>query len=188
MARTQLSVKPLKGQCHEIFDHFFAQKIRPGPHLNRRFHELFQCQRGQWLRWHCVSDVSHYADTVSEYSTNTRTLCQRSQWLRGHGQDYVDTLGKLFRLLTDLKGTIRQKKLLGCIYATNSNKLKIWKSPYLKKKTACPLRHWLRGHAIFELCDRISSWKRKRFAKPFLSVNLGPRSKSKVKNLVTLSL
>ena len=33
----------LKGQCHEIFDHFFALKIRPGPHIIRRkrFRELF---------------------------------------------------------------------------------------------------------------------------------------------------
>ena len=33
----------LKGQCHEIFDHFFALKIRPGPHIIRRkrFREFF---------------------------------------------------------------------------------------------------------------------------------------------------
>ena len=30
-------------QCHEMYGHFFALKIRPGPHVNRqkRFHEIF---------------------------------------------------------------------------------------------------------------------------------------------------
>ena len=30
-----------------------------------------------------------------------------SQRLRGHGNDYADTIGKLRRLITDFKGTIR---------------------------------------------------------------------------------
>ena len=64
-----------------------------------------------------------------------------SCWLRGHTVgvviDYVDTtmttrtlLEKLLRLLTDFKGTVRQKK----VFRYNSNNLKIWKPPYLKKK------------------------------------------------------
>ena len=30
------TLPPLKGQCHEICDHFFALKIRPRPHMNRK--------------------------------------------------------------------------------------------------------------------------------------------------------
>ena len=38
------------------------------------------------------------------------------------------------RLLTDFKGTIRQKKVLGCVSTSNSNRLKTWKPSYRKKK------------------------------------------------------
>ena len=42
-----------------------------------------------------------------------------NNWLLGHRQDFADTFGTFWRLLTDLKGTIRQKKFLGCIYTPN---------------------------------------------------------------------
>ena len=115
----------------------------------KRFREIFfvvvffvffcMCLRSQRLCWHGVSVVNNYNDTMSAWSTNTLIPCQHSQWLRRHcvsvvnGQDYADTFGKLWRLLL-LKGTIRQKRLLGCIYTSNSHNFKIWKSPYIKKK------------------------------------------------------
>ena len=86
-----------------------------------------------------------------------RTPCRQTQRPRQHGQDYMDIFEKLWRLLTDLKGTIRQKTLLGGIYKPNINNLKIWKSLFLKK-IACPHS---RGHAVFKLCNRISSRKQK---------------------------
>ena len=50
--------------------------------------------------------------------------------------NYADTFGKLWRILTDFKGTtIRQYKVFICDYIANINNLKIWKSPYLKKKS-----------------------------------------------------
>ena len=52
----------LKGQRHEIFDHFFAQKIRPRPHMNRqkRFHELFHFREDIRSQ---SSKICDYADT-----------------------------------------------------------------------------------------------------------------------------
>ena len=73
------------------------------------------------------------------YLLTTRTRCRRSQWQRGHGQDYADTFGKLWRLLTDFKGTIRWKNVLGCVYKPNSNNLKIWKTLSLKKNLHVPV-------------------------------------------------
>ena len=79
-------------------------------------------------------------NTVS--STNAISLqiqCRRSQRLLGLGvrvvNDYADTFGKLRRFLTDFKWTISQNKVFKCVYTSNSNNLKIWKSPYLKKKS-----------------------------------------------------
>ena len=50
------------------------------------------------------------------------------------------------------------------------------KITFSKEKVACPRSQQLRWHAIFKLCEWISSEKSKKFAKPFLSVHLGPRS------------
>ena len=106
------------------------------------------CSR--WLRWNHVSVVNDYRD-----------MCWRSQRLHGHGvgvvNDYADTFGKLWRFLTDFKGTISRKKVFRCVYTSNNNNLKIFKSPYLKKK----LGHWLHWHPIFELCNPLSPQKRK---------------------------
>ena len=56
-----------------------------------------------WLQGHGVSDVVDYA-----------YMCQRSQRLRRHRvgivNDYADTFGKLWKLLTDFTGTISQKR------------------------------------------------------------------------------
>ena len=77
-------------KCHEIFDHyFFAEKIRPGPDMNRqkRFRKLFHfrediqsqiskitCPRSQWPRWHDVG-VVNYADTrFSQVSSRTQKI------------------------------------------------------------------------------------------------------------------
>ena len=90
------------------------------------------CPRSCWLRRH-----------VLKKSLTTRTRCwcshrlrgqrcRRSQQIREHGQDYADTFGKLWRLLTDFKGTIRWKMVLGCIYKLN-RKFKNMKTLYLKK-------------------------------------------------------
>ena len=39
------------------------------------------CPRSCWPRWHNVSEVIDYADTMSVQSTTTRTSCRRSRWL-----------------------------------------------------------------------------------------------------------
>ena len=118
----------LKWTVSKDFQHFFIKQIPPGPHIKRqqRFHEIFRfqldicenmcqptwCQRGQWLSWHLVSIVNSYVDIMS---MTKHTLCQCSQRLRRHEQDYADTFGKLWSLLTDFKGTIRWKKYL-CVF------------------------------------------------------------------------
>ena len=79
-----------------------------------------------------------------------QTCCRCSQQLRRHINDYVDTFWKLWRLLTPFKGTIRQKKVFGCVNTSNSNNLKVWK-----------------------LQSNIFA-KMKKFAKPF--IHMGPRS------------
>ena len=58
----------------------------------------------------------------------TKNVIWYFQRLRGHKKDYANTLGKLWRLLTDFEGTIRY---LGVFTHANSNNLKIWKCPYL---------------------------------------------------------
>ena len=74
--------------------------------------------------------------------------------------DYADTFWKLWSLLTNFKRTIKQKKVFGCVYTSNSNNLKVWKPLYLRK-IRCSRSRWQRWHRIFDLCDRISSQKRK---------------------------
>ena len=78
------------------FDTFIIQKTPPGPHMNRkkRFREIFRfcedirekrvCPQSQQLRWHRISIVNDYANTMSARSMTMLTLCQRSQRLRGH--------------------------------------------------------------------------------------------------------
>ena len=118
----------------------------------------------QWLRWHTWNYF-----TLKKVKTNkkcnfifSKIACQSSRWLCGHINDYVDTFWKLWRLLTDFKGTLRQKKVFGCVYTSNGNNLKIWKPPYLKN-------------------DFLSLWsnifvKTKKFPKLFWPVHMGPRS------------
>ena len=48
------------------------------------------------------------------------------------------------------------------------------KKPLPKEKFSCPQSQQLHRLAIFELCDRISSLKRKKFVKRFLPVHMGP--------------
>ena len=103
-----------------------------------------------WLRWHAVSVVVDYADTVSPKSWTinikliklyylgkeencvevdknsfdifeklwswTWTQCRRIRWLRRHNNNYTNTFGNLWRLLTDFKGTIKRKKYFVCLY------------------------------------------------------------------------
>ena len=64
---------------------------------------LTRCQRSQRQRRHCVGVVNDYA----------------------HMDKTTRTLGKLWRLLTDCKGTVRWKKVLGCVFKPNSNNLKL---------------------------------------------------------------
>ena len=72
--------------------------------------------------------------------------------------------GKLWRLLTDLKGIIvRRKRAFSCIY-------KLYVNLRIKK---CVHNRWLLEHAIFEHCPRISLQKQIEFAKP---VHMGRRS------------
>ena len=63
---------------------------------------------------HGVSVVNDNADTcvgvVNDYAHMDKT---------------TRTLGKLCRLLTDFKGTVRWKKVLGCVFKPNSNNLKL---------------------------------------------------------------
>ena len=87
------------------------------------------------------------------------TLTTRTrQWLRR----------QFWRLLTDFKGTISQKKIIGYVYTPNSNNLKIWKPPYLKNDYA--------DTRFFELLRSNIFAKTKKFAKPFLPVHMGPRT------------
>ena len=103
------------------------------------------------------------------------TWCRRSCWPRSQGVgvvvDYTDTtmttetlLENFERLLTDFKGTIRWKNVLGCVYTLKSSNLKIWKPPYLKKKlNVCVVNNYtlVHKHVIFEFCSRISLQSRK---------------------------
>ena len=101
----------LKVQCHETFDYFFCLKdstLAPNEQaktVSRTFCVFAKinltfskpaCQRSHWLCGHVI-----------KYLLTTRTRCQRSQRLHGQDKNYADTFGKLWRLLTDIKRTIR---------------------------------------------------------------------------------
>ena len=81
-----------------------------------------QSWRSRWLPRQGVGVVVDHA----EWYQGCCSLC-------GHWQDYTKTFGKLSRLLTDFKVTIRRKKVVRCIYTPIKNNLKIWKPPFLKK-------------------------------------------------------
>ena len=89
-----------KGQCHEIFDHFFGLKDSAWARMNsqKRFREIFRfhgdfqsrsskigCLRSRWISCHDVRVVTDNADT-----------CPHSCWLRWHSVrvvvDYADTM------------------------------------------------------------------------------------------------
>ena len=154
------------------------------------------CPCSHWLRWHCVSVVVDYVDTaeivVDYLDTWTRCLC--SCWLRRHGQDYTDTFKNFEGFSQIFKEQSGEKKVLGCVFKPNSNNIEIWNHPFLKK-FACLCSRWLRWYTIFELCDRISSRKRKRqkVRKTVFACSYGAQaesvkqSKKMVENLVTLS-
>ena len=125
----------LKGQCQQIFD-LFCLKIRPGPHG----------PHGQ------AKTVLQTFSFLLRYSRKTCASVVN---------DYVDTFWKLWKLLTNFKGTVRWTKLIRCFYTPNRNNLKNKKISVSKEKFGCPRSLWLSWHPIFELCDRISPWKRK---------------------------
>ena len=100
----------LKGQCHEIFDHFFClNDLTCAPYKQAKtVSGTFSFSR-RYSRKTCVSVVN----------------------------DYANTFWKLWRFLADFKGTNNQSKkvtVFRCVYTPICNNLKIWKSPYLKKK------------------------------------------------------
>ena len=78
-----------------------------------------------YVRWHREGVVIDYA--------HAERAVDYSRWLCRHNNDYANTFGILRMLFTDFKGTIRWKKVLGCVHTANSNNLKIWKPSYLKK-------------------------------------------------------
>ena len=103
-------LRGLKGPCHTIKVTknviWYFQKLRV--HIVVDYADT--CWNSRWLRGHNVSVATDYADTMSI-----------SCWLCGQGVgevvDYADTImtmqtlsEKIWRLLTDFKGTIRQKR------------------------------------------------------------------------------
>ena len=95
---------------------------------------LTRCQRSHWLRVY-VELCRHVM--TSRMRTWLR-LCMR-EW-----QYYADTNAKLWRLLTDFKGTIRWKKY----WCALPNPIAI-------------IKKYENGRANFELCDRLSLRKQK---------------------------
>ena len=94
----------LKGQCHKIFDTFLSKNSTWAIYsMNRhkRFREIFclhknihknsrknVCPCSRWIRWHGVSVVIDYADTMLAWSLTTQKPCQHSQRLRWHTGNY----------------------------------------------------------------------------------------------------
>ena len=87
----------LKGQCHEIFEHFFGLKETtwaPGEQaitvlrnflFLRKYSRKNVCIRNLWIHWHGVSVNVDYADTVSAWP-----LLRRYHISVVH--DYADTV------------------------------------------------------------------------------------------------
>ena len=84
----------LKGQCREIFYIFSIKKLYLDP---------------IWTGKNGFAKLLVFAKIFA------KNVCRRSQRLRGHGIDYVNAFGKLWRLLTDFKGTIGRNKVLGSV-------------------------------------------------------------------------
>ena len=99
------------------------------------------CQRSQQLSWFTrnyftLEKVKKITKKVTKNCNLifSKIVCLHSHWLRGHRvgvvNDYADTnmtthtFEKLWRILTDLKGIIKWKKVLGCVYKHNNNKKK----------------------------------------------------------------
>ena len=97
-----ITYSPLKGLSTLLS----YKKLHLGPIWTekKRFREIFRfcedirekrvCPQSQQLRWHRISIVNDYANTMSARSMTMLTLCQRSQRLRGHHvsevNDFVD--------------------------------------------------------------------------------------------------
>ena len=87
----------LKGECLEIFDHFFGLKDSTwAPYEQAKtFSRTFSISRRNSQKT-CGHEVDDYADTVSAQSTTNPTRCQCSQQLRRHRvsivNDYADTV------------------------------------------------------------------------------------------------
>ena len=87
----------LKGECLEIFDHFFGLKDSTwAPYEQAKtFSRTFSISR-RYSQKTCGHEVDDYADTVSVQSTTNPTRCQCSQQLRRHRvsivNDYADTV------------------------------------------------------------------------------------------------
>ena len=103
----------LKGQCHEIFNHFlFGQReTLLGLHINKQKWVRKEIREKRVYVFY-VYIVTNYADSVWCKLDNADT-CRLSCWLCGHANDCADTNDKLWRLLKDFKGIIRQKLYLG---------------------------------------------------------------------------
>ena len=110
------------------------------------------CPCNQRLRWHSVSIVNDYTDTMSAWLTTALTPCQLSQQLRGHQHSHW------------LRRHMSAKSMTIMIHGK------------LFSKIMGPRSGWLRGNAIFELCELNIFAKTKKFSKLFLPVYIGPRS------------
>ena len=111
--------------------------------------------------WEALSDSCWRFDQRDQFCSVTRFLTPK----KNQNTPPADTFVNLWRLLTNFKGLIRLKKELMCVYKPNSNNLKIWKCPYLKK-------------------DFQSNFfaKTKKFAKPFSPVHMASKSNLLSKN------
>ena len=106
----------------------------------------------------------------------SKIVCPRSRWLHWHFVSIVNDYTPIHHWLRGpflktlqvshrFQRNMQAKKKFGCVYTANSNNLKIWKPPYLNKKIS-----------IFDLCNRISSRKRKSSRNRFNLLTWGPRS------------
>ena len=76
------------------------------------------------LLWRVISSVEWHSKENNVLLSRILTMwtrCRHSCWVRGHGQWLSKHFRKLWSLLKDCKGTIRQKKELRCVCTPNSN-------------------------------------------------------------------